>query len=53
MSYTARAYRTILPDTAQTFLSATINGDANPRYRFVKVPQFMEFRSTSVPSFGA
>lgn len=52
MSYTARAYRTILPDTAPTFLSATINGDANPRYRFVKVPQFMEFRSTSVPSFG-
>lgn len=52
MSYAARAYATILPASAHTYLSATINGDANPRYRFVKVPEFMEFRSTSVPSFG-
>ena len=52
MSYTARAYATIFPVSAPTYLSATINGDANPRYRFVKIPQFMEFRSTSVPTFG-
>ncbi|MBV4545674.1 MULTISPECIES: hypothetical protein [Pseudomonas] len=52
MSYAARAYTTIFPVLAPTYLSATINGDANPLYRFVKIPQFMEFRSTSVPSFG-
>ncbi|RON69248.1 hypothetical protein [Pseudomonas fluorescens] len=52
MSYEARAYATIFPVLAPTYLSATINGDANPRYRFVKVPQFMEFRSTSVPALG-
>jgi hypothetical protein len=52
MSYAARAYAKIVPVSAPTYLFATINGDANPRYRFVKVPQFMEFRSTSKPSFG-
>lgn len=50
MSFAARAYATILPTSAPAYLSATINGDANPSFRFVKIPEFKEFRSTSIPS---
>jgi len=48
MSYAARAYATTFP--AQPYLSATINGDANPNFKHVKIPPFKEFRSTSVPA---
>lgn len=48
MSLAARAYATTLPE--QAYLSATINGDSNPKFKHVKIPAFKEFRSTSVPS---
>lgn len=48
MSFAARAYATTLP--AQPYLSATINGDSNPRFKHLKIPEFKEFRSTSIPS---
>jgi len=48
MNFAARAYATTL--SAQPYLSATINGDANPNVRHVKIPPFKEFRSTSVPA---
>lgn len=48
MSFAARAYATTLP--AQAYLSATINGDSDPKFKHVKFPAFKEFRSTSIPS---
>jgi hypothetical protein len=48
MSFAARAYATTF--LAQPYLSATINGDAHPNFRHVKIPPFKEFRSTSTPT---
>lgn len=50
MSFAARAYPTIRPTVAPSYLSATINGDSNPRYKHVKIPEPLAFRSTSAPS---
>jgi hypothetical protein len=50
MSFAARAYPTIQPTVAQPFLSATINGDSNPRFKHSKIPEPLSFRSTSTPS---
>lgn len=47
MSFAARTYAPTL--TAQPYLSATINGNANPKFKNVKIPPFKEFRSTSAP----
>lgn len=40
---------TIRQAIAQSFFSATINDDSDPRYRNVKIPDPLQFRSTSAP----
>jgi len=50
MSFAARAYPTIQPSVEPPYLSATINGDFNPRYKNLNIPTPLEFRSTATPS---
>ena len=50
MSFAARTSPTIRVTVVPSYLSATINGDSNPRYKHVKIPEPLNFRSTSAPS---
>ncbi|HJR31176.1 MAG TPA: hypothetical protein VJ889_20885 [Pseudomonas sp.] len=50
MSFAARAYPTTRSSLAPAYLSATINGDSNPQFKHVKIPEPLDFRSTSGPS---
>lgn len=49
MSLAARAYPVTRPAVAPSFLSATINDDSVPQFRHVKIPEPLQFRSTSDP----
>lgn len=50
MSFAARAYPTTRSFLAPAYLSAEINGDSNPQFKHVKIPEPLAFRSTSGPS---